>query len=273
MRALLMGLRVLFSCVLCIGIVRAQELPANSTENPVGIERRQHIAVSSSSDADTLGNRSVYVGATFAPFSTLDESGIRFQLTGNASWYKFIADENPRTLATGRSQEGSFLAGYGISVPRFSVALFTGVAFGEIVNPGQTTDLWGAKAALSFYTTPTDQTMASGWAAYSTIANDLQAYANAGLRIFGPVYFGPEAKFTWRQILPWQLNVSMIALASPVPSFTPVSPQTNIATMRVGAHISALSIGPTSIGISGGWAHDRELGSGYYGGANLYLPF
>jgi hypothetical protein len=52
---------------------------------------------SSSFDADSLGNRNVYVDGTFAPFSGIYESGVRFRLTGNASWYKFVTSEDPRT--------------------------------------------------------------------------------------------------------------------------------------------------------------------------------
>ena len=133
------------------------------------------------------------------------------------------------------------------------------------------TDRWGAKAAIEMYATPTDLTMASGWVSYSTTTNNLQAQIKAGLKIFGDVYFGPEAKFSWQQILPWQIALSTITPLSP--QVTPVSPQTNISTLRVGAHASALNIGPVAIGISGGWAHDRQLGSGYYGDVSFYLPF
>ncbi len=43
--------------------------------------------------------------------------------------------------------------------------------------------------------------------------------------------------------------------------------------MHLGAHVSALTLGPALIGVSGGWAHDRQLGNGYYGSVSLYLPF
>ena len=129
-----------------------------------------------------------------------------------------------------------------------------GPAIGQVVNQGVSTDRWGAKAVIEIYATPTDLTMATGSASYSTIANYLQLEAKTGLKIFKDVYLGPEARFTWQQI----------------PN---ISPQTNVATMRLGAHVSALRIGPTQIAVSGGWAHDQQLGSGYYGSVNLYLPF
>ncbi len=153
-------------------------------------------------------------------------------------------------------------------MPRFNIVGLVGPAFGEGVNQGVITDRWGAKAVLEMNAKPTDQTMASGSATYSTIGNKFEVQAKTGLKIFGNVYFGPEAKFSWQQILPWQTNISNASI-----TFTSVQSQTKIATMRVGAHVSAFSIGPLLMGISGGWTHDQQLGNGYYGSAWLYQPF
>jgi hypothetical protein len=103
---------------------------------------------------------------------------------------------------------------------------------------------------------------------YSTVTNNLQVQGKAGFKIFEGVYAGPEAKFQWQKILPVQINFFTPA----VTTATPISPDTNIAYMHLGA-FSAFNIGPAAIGISGGWAQDRQLGSGYYGSASLYLPF
>ena len=206
-RVVPMWLRFLVPCVLIIsmGTARAQYLPPpNAAENPIIIEP-QHIAVSSSFDADSIGNRSAYVDGTLAPFSGIYESGARFRLTGDAGQYQFITSEDPRTLGTGHYVEGGLLAGYGIRMPRFSITGLVGPAFGQFVNQGVTTDRWGAKAVIEMYARPTDLTMASGSIAYSTIGNNLQVQAKAGLKIFGDVYFGPDTKFTWQQILPWQI--------------------------------------------------------------------
>jgi hypothetical protein len=43
--------------------------------------------------------------------------------------------------------------------------------------------------------------------------------------------------------------------------------------MRLGGHISAVSFGPVQMGVSGGWAHQQNLGSGYYGSVNFYLTY
>jgi Cellulose biosynthesis protein BcsS len=252
-----------------VGTARAQYLPPpNAAEIPVFVQR-QHVAVSSSGDADSLGNRSAYVDGTFAPFSGIYESGVRFRLLGNASWYKFVTSEDPRTLGSGRYLEGAFLAGYGVYVPGFNITWLVGPAFAEIVNEGVITDRWGARAAIEIYAKPTDLTMASTSANYSTVTNNLQVQAKLGLKVFGDVYFGPEAKFTWQKILPFEVNFSSTSIATTAP----VSPQEHVATTRVGGHISAVSIGPVLFSISGGWAHDRQLGSGYYGSVSFYQPF
>jgi hypothetical protein len=235
-------------------------------------EPQQRFSAGSGGYADTIGNRSIYADGTFAPRG-IYQSGFRFQVTGSENWYRFVTDQTTGAIGKGRSLDGGFLVGYGIWFPRFNIDLFVGPAFGEVVNDGPKSDRWGAKAAASMSTTPTDLTMFSTSASYSTVANNLQAQAKAGLKILGPLYFGPEAGLFWQRILPWETNFASIMLGVPVPTFTTIKPQTNIATYRLGAHISALSFGPAVFGISGGWTHQQQLGSGYYGTANLYLPF
>src|SRR5207247_11346059 len=77
---------------------RAQYLPPPYAPQSPTFIQRQHVAVSTSFDADSLGNRNVYVDATFAPFSGIYESGARVRLTGSANWYRFVTSEDPRTL-------------------------------------------------------------------------------------------------------------------------------------------------------------------------------
>ena len=218
-------LMVLVPCVLVYaGPARAQYLPPpNAAQSPAGqpviepssfdansvltaraqyvpppyapqspIFQRQHVALSSSFDADSLGNRNAYVDSTFAPFSGIYESGVRFRLLGNASWYKFVTSEDPRILGSGRYLEGAFLAGYGVYVPGFNITWLVGPAFAESVNEGVITDRWGARAAIEIYARPTDLTMASTSANYSTVTDNLQVQAKLGLKVFGDVYFGPE---------------------------------------------------------------------------------
>jgi hypothetical protein len=254
---------VLVSYVLVyVGTARAQySPPPTAAESPPVIESPQHAAANSSFDADSLGNRNVYVEGTFAPFSGIYESGVRLRLTGNASWYRFVTSEDPRTLGSGRSLEGSVLAGYSFAAPAFSVTWLVGPAFGETVNAGTVTDRWGARASVEMYVRPTDLTMTSASVSYSTVTNYLQVQTKAGLKIFGDLYFGPEAKFSWQNLLPF------------IATTTPVSSQQQISSVRVGAHLSSFNIGPLALSISAGWARVHDLGSGYYGSVSFYQPF
>jgi hypothetical protein len=248
-----------------IATARAQALPTTTgaiTPNIVS----PNIAVSSSFDADSLGNRSIYLDGTFAPFGSLYENGMRFRATGDASWYRFLSSENPRTLAQGHSLEGGLLAGYAASLSGFRITGLIGPVVGMNVYPGVITDRLGAKAVVEMYAKPTDWTMASGSISYSTTTNQLQVQGKAGLKVIGDLYFGPEAKFKWKDILPWQVDFAPM-------SMTPISPQTSVANMYIGAHISTAKIGPLMAGVSAGWANDRQLGSGFYGSASVYIPF
>src|SRR5689334_14297779 len=161
-RAVSTWLMVFAPCVLvCGGAARAQYLPPPDAPPTSTFVQPQHAAATSSFDADSLGNRNVYVDGTFAPFSGIYESGVRFRLSGNASWYKFLTNEATGTLGSGRNLEGAFLAGYGFAAPGFGFTWLVGPAFGESVNEGTTTDRWGVKASIETYATPTDLTMAS----------------------------------------------------------------------------------------------------------------
>jgi hypothetical protein len=204
------------------------------------------------------------VDGTFAPFSGIDQSGIRFRAAMDADWYRFVENENPRILGSGHDIEAGLLGGYQVSFSEFSITGLLGPAFGEIFNAGETTQRWGLQAVIETYATPTDSTMAAASVSYSTIANYLDVQAKAGVKFFGDAYLGPDAKFAWQRILPFQVGF---------PTTLPGSSQPTIFYMHLGVHISALKIGPVSVGVSGGWAFSEQLGSGYYGGANLYLPF
>ena len=134
----------------------------------------------------------------------------------------------------------------------WGVLAVIGGAVGESWDQGMRSTHWGAKAVVSLYTTPWDHTMAFSSVSYSTVANFLQLQSKAGVRLIGNFYVGPEVNFSWRNV---------------VPSIG------NVATARVGGHISSMPFVPVQVGVSAGWAHDRELGWGYYGGVNFYGTF
>jgi len=222
------------------------------SEIPEASARTQHVAVDGSAVANSLGGRSLDLNGTLAPFGDINESGFRLRASGSANWYKFITGEDPRTFGTGHSIEGSLLAGYQWSMQRLSITGLIGGAVGESWDQGIRSTHLGAKTTVSLYTTPWDHTMAYGSLSYSTVANFLQLQSKAGVRLIGNFYVGPEVNFSWRNV---------------VPSFS------NVATARFGGHISSMSFGPILVGVSAGWAHEHELGWGYYGGVNFYGTF
>jgi Cellulose biosynthesis protein BcsS len=234
------------------GIAFAQDLPPPETPSPrVGFPIQQ-FAIDGSAVATSLGGRSVDFNATFAPFGDINDTGFRARLSGNASWYRFVTGDNPTTIGSGHSLEGGVLAGYQWSLPRISFIGLIGPTFTENYGSGVKSGQWGAKTVLSAYALPSDGTMAFGSISYSTVANFLQVQAKAGMRFVGNFYVGPETIFSWRNVVPG-IN--------------------NVAELRLGGHISAVSFGPVQMSVSGGWAHQQSLGSGYYGGVNFYLTY
>jgi hypothetical protein len=239
-------------------MAHAIDLPFPENPDAPAVAKTQHVAVDGSTVFTSLGDRSLDLNGTFAPWGDINESGFRFRLTGSASWYKFVTGENPQTFGTGHSIEGDILVGYQISMQRVSIIGLVGAAVGESNDQGVSRTYTGAKAVVSMYATPWDNTMAYSSLSYSTVANFLQWQSKVGARLFGAFYIGPEVNFTWRNV----------AASTPsTPSFN------NIAATRVGGHISAMTFGPVQVGISAGWAHDRNLGSGYYGGLSFYSSF
>jgi len=248
-----MHIFVQFATALVPSLAFAQDLPPPQTPEtpppPVSVPIQQ-FAIDGSGVANSLGGRSLDLNATFAPFGGINDTGFRVRLNGNASWYRFLT--GPDTIGSGHSAEGGIQAGYQWSLPRVSFIGLIGPTFGGSNDDGVKTDHWGAKAVLSTYALPTDQTMAFGSLSYSTVFNFVKLQAKTGMRLVGNFYVGPEAIFSWRNVLPG-IN--------------------NIADMRVGAHVSAVSFGPLQVGFSGGWAHQQDLGSGYYGSVNFYFTF
>src|SRR6266849_3749398 len=234
------------------GVALAQDLPPPQTpETPAPPVNPpiQQFAFDGSAVGNSLGGRSVDFNATFAPFGDINDTGFRVRLSGNGSWYRFVTGDNPTTLGSGHSLEGGVLAGYQWSLPRISFIGVIGPTFAESNDNGVKSGHWGAKTVLSAYALPSDQTMAFSSISYSTVSNYLQVQAKAGLRLVGSFYVGPEALFSWRNVVPG-IN--------------------NVAEMRLGGHISAVSFGPVQMSVSGGWAHQQNLGSGYYGSVNFY---
>jgi hypothetical protein len=238
----LFWLFVLFSVVaFCPVQSRAQDIPAPGTTG------QQRVAIDSTYDQTSFGSRSFDINGLFALNNNINESGARLRLTGSWSWYRFVASEDPRTLASGRSMEGDLLAGYGISLSRLSLLGLAGVAItSSLDDPGISRTQYGAKVLLTAYAKPTDQSMAYARAQYSTISDAYELQMKAGLKVLQIGYLGPEVKFSGR---------------------------IGDDERRIGPHLSGIAIGPAAISLSGGWLFDRQLGSGRYVSISVYAAF
>jgi hypothetical protein len=222
-----------------------------SAEAPPGQESRQ-VAVSSSAVASMLGEGSVSFNATLAPFGNIDDSGFRLRLSAGDSWYRFVTADAPRTFGSGHTRDVGLQAGYQLSLERMSFVGVAGPVFAESISRDESRSRVGVKTDLSMYATPTDQTMFYGSASYSTLGDAVLVQAKYGWKLPGELHLGPEASLSWRDALPSYGNV---------------------AVMRIGGHISGLPVGSAQFGLSSGWTHVHDLGSGVYGGANLYWTF
>jgi Cellulose biosynthesis protein BcsS len=225
--------------------------PPDSPETPI-TPKIQHVGVDASVVATSLRDGSANVNGTFAPFGDINDSGVRIRLTGGYSWYRFITGENPLTFGSGHTLEGGLLAGYQLSMERVSFVGLIGPSIAESSDEITSKTQWGAKTVLSMYALPSAQTMAYASLSYSTIGNAVQFQSKVGLRVVSDFYVGPEAAFSW---------------------FNEIPSSNNIAVMRIGGHVSAVTFGPAQIGVSGGWAHQQKVGSGYYGGINFFWTF
>jgi hypothetical protein len=207
--------------------------------------------VDSSSSVSSFDG-SIDVNGTVAPFGSINESGFRLRATASVSWYKFITNDSPRAIGSGHTFEEDLLAGYEIATDRFSVIGLIGPAVGESVSGGVTTTQVGMRAVLSSFATPTDATMTYNSFSYSSIGNFSQLQSKVGVKIPAELYVGPEVNFSWRDQIP---------------------SATNIAQLRLGVHLSGWKVGPVLFSVSGGCAHDQQLGSGQYISLNLYGSF
>jgi hypothetical protein len=236
------------------GSVLALELPIPESWDTQVIREPepQHVAIDGSILVTSLGGGSANLNGTFAPFGDISASGFRLRVTTNDSWYRLSLGTTPDSFASGNAVEVGLQAGYQVSLARVSFLGLVGPTFDRSTSNGVNTDRWGGKADLSILALPTDLTMVYGSVSYSTIEDAIEAQTKVGIWLLGNFYIGPEASFSWRNV---------------TPSYD------NVAELRLGGHVSAIALGQVQVGISAGWTHQDQVGSGYYGGLNFYWKF
>lgn len=189
---------------------------------------------------------------TIAPFSKLDETGMRLRLGGLLGNYSYVSVTPGVGSVTGREASGSLMAGYQWVTRNATFAIYLGADVQDRtlskVDPANkvTGTAFGFKTAVDFYMNPTTYTMMSGNITYSTVNNAYYTRLKAGMAITERIFIGPEVLFLGDNFY---------------------------GQWRAGAHVSGAQIGPMQIGLSGGYVNDRRGGPGAYGILDARLGF
>lgn len=205
------------------------------------------VAIDVAVDATSLPGFSGAVIGTIAPYSTLEKSGLRLRLAGLGGVYKYERAASatlPRADIEGTLADGAVMVGYEWVMKKATIAAFAG---GEIVNNSISPDdpnntvkgtNGGLRIGVDAYILPTDTTMISGVAYYSTNNSAYYGRLKFGMAFADHLYVGPE----------------VVALGD---NF--------FRQFRVGGHVSGLQFGAIQMGASVGFVTDKVRGAGLYG--------
>ncbi len=207
-------------------------------------------AIDFAATADTKGSKFITAIATIAPFSGLDESGLRLRLGGVIGQYSYTNS----TLGTikGTQSDVSFMIGYEWVTARASFGVYGGANYdnnsidkydsaNKSVGKGT-----GVKIAVDFNYRPTDYTMFAGVASFSSMHSAYYSRLKAGYAIAPQVYVGPEAVFMGDDFF---------------------------QQWRVGLHMTGAKFSMLQLGASAGVLVDKVRGTGLYGILDARLGF
>jgi hypothetical protein len=189
---------------------------------------------------------------TIAPFSHLQESGMRTRLSTLLGSYTYVATTAGVGRVSGSQVGGSFLVGYEWVLRTSTVALWGGfdainTRLNKVDPLNETVGMvFGFKAGLDFYINPTSFTMLSGTMSFSSANAAYFTRFKAGMAIAKGVFIGPELLM---------LGDNFYSQA------------------RFGAHISGVSVGPVQFGLSAGVLNDAVRGAGGYATFDTRLTF
>jgi hypothetical protein len=184
----------------------------------------------------------------------LDKSGFRIRLSSVDGTYSYI-DSTTMSRVYGVGQEQNLLFGYELFNTSGNTSLL--LMFGgdvqenrvnafDPLNPVQGTE-FGYKVLGEFYSNPTTKTMLQGEGTYSTAFKSFYSQFEAGYALFAPeVFVGPY--------------MAMLG-------------DEHYAQWRLGGSINGLKFGKLELGFYGGYLHDRDQGSGAFGGVTTFIRF
>ena len=200
--------------------------------------------------ADTKGSKFATAIATIAPFSGLDESGIRLRLGGVVGQYSYT-NTNLGTIQ-GTQSDVSLMVGYEWVNARASFGVYGGANYDNnsidkydsanaSIGKGS-----GLKIAADFNYRPTDYTMFSGVGSFSSFHSSYYTRLKAGYAIAPQLYAGPEAVFMGDNFY---------------------------SQWRVGLHMTGAKFSMLQVGASAGVLVDKKRGTGIYGILDARLGF
>lgn len=209
-------------------------------------------AIDTSLTGTSTGSMHGSVIGTIAPFTKLDETGMRLRLGGLLGQYTYVSVTPGVGKVTGTEASGSLMAGYEWVSANATFAMFIG---GEFQNrrldkndPSNSVvgNSAGLKAAVDFHVNPTSYTMVSGNITYSTNNNAYYSRFKAGMKVSENAFIGPELLFLGDNFY---------------------------GQWRAGMHLTGARLGPMQFGLSGGYVNDRRAGAGFYGILDARLGF
>jgi outer membrane immunogenic protein len=190
-------------------------------------------------------------GAIIAPSNSIDSSGLRVLILGEAGHYKYPDD--PGSIR-GTYTSGDLLIGYAFEGDNYSINLMAGgnatnhmLSEIDTENSVQGT-AFGGKVRTDAWVNPTPATLVYGEADYSTAFRTYYAKAKLGYDITNGerVFVGPEVAVLGNE---------------------------RFNQWRLGGHITQLKLGKTQVDITGGYAHDSVVGNSAYGGVEFSANF
>jgi hypothetical protein len=200
------------------------------------------VAVDIAATADTKDSKFLTVIGTIAPFTDFGHSGMRLKIGGTIGTYAYTTTLLGRV--NGTQTDGSFMIGYEWVSAKAAFGIYGG---GDFNN--NKLDKWdpnnksagqasGVRIGVDFSYRPTNYTMFSGVATFSSAHSAYYARLKAGYAIAPGTYVGPEAIFMGDDFY---------------------------KQWRIGAHVTGASFGILQLGASAGLLNDSARGTGLYG--------
>jgi hypothetical protein len=213
---------------------------------------RPTISVDVAGTATTDGERNATAIGTIAPFSHLEESGMRIRAGASIGSYTYVSTTPTVRDIAGTQQGGNIMAGYEHVTRNMKISGFAGIEIRNTEltpidrNNGSRGAMGGLRVALDFYMQPTNYSMLSANFTFSTINSSYYGRVKGGLALIEGIYVGPE--------------------------FLMIGDSTTSQT-RYGIHATGIKVGALQLGVSGGYVNQTNKPHAFYGILDARMTF